>query len=227
MLSSLKKIFENKLITSFKLSYEADYYRSVEKYTNKTSVNKRDILIGRLIEDNSKILDIGCGDGSLLAYLADQKKHVEIFGIDISKEPVRLANERGVKAQCMDVMNMEIPDDWSFDYILMADFIEHIPEPEKLLLAIKDHFRKAVIISFPNIGYITSRLRLMIGGRFPVQWGRHPGEHIRFWTVKDFHWWVEQLGYQVKRVIPVRGPFLKKVSPSLFSITNIFVLVKK
>ncbi len=225
MLSSIRKIFSDKTIRRFELDYRGDYYQLGDR--EERGITKKDRLIAEIIPDNSSVLDIGCGDGRLLLYLLQTKKNLKVYGIDISESAVEIAKKRGIDAECLDILKQGLPGHPVFDYIIMADFIEHIPEPERLLLRIKDHFRKQLIISIPNTGYITDRLRLMIGGRFPVQWGKHPGEHLRFWTVRDFQWWSDQLGYEVVKIIPVRGPFLKKYIPSLFSRKNIYVLAGK
>ena len=218
MLSTIKKIFSDKPIRSFELDYKHYWSdRGIKQVT------KRDRLIASLIEEGSKILDIGCGDGRLLSYLYSTL-HVEGFGIDISEDAVRRARERGLQVECIDICNAELVKEWLFDYIIMSDFIEHIPDPEKVLMKLKGHFRKGIIITIPNTGYITLRLRLCIGGRFPVQWGKHPGEHLRFWTIKDFIWWTKQLGYRVSKIVPIRGTILKGFLPDLFSKKNIFLL---
>jgi len=227
MISTIKKIFFDKKIRSFKLNYNTDITYHKNEIIKNPTVSKKNVLIEKLIHDGSKILDIGCSDGKLLAYLLKQKKNIDVLGVDISGKAVEIANKHGVKTISFDITKTDIPKEWIFDYIIMADFIEHIPNPEKLFLKLYNNFRTAIIVSFPNIGYITARLRLFIGGRFPIQWGRHPGEHLRFWTIRDFYWWTYQLGYKVKKVIPVHGPFLKIFWPSLFSTKNIFVIVKR
>lgn len=190
--------------------------------------NRKERLIAALIEPGASVLDIGCGEGDLLEVLLREREgRVSLRGVDISVPSVQIAQKRGLPAECCDVMTMEIPDDWEVDYIVMADFIEHIPDPERLIVRLMNHFRKAIIVSIPNTGYITSRLRFGFGGRFPVQWSHHPGEHLRFWTVKDFYWWAGQLGMRVNRVISVRGSLFRHVWPGLFSAKNIFVLEKK
>ncbi len=223
MRSTLRKIFEDKSIRHFELDYSGNYYLDdSKKPRNLTS--KKDKLIADIIPDGSSVLDIGCSDGRFLSYLKGKKPDINAFGINISEDAVKTAIAREIKAQHFDVASMDIPNDWMFDYIIMADFIEHILDPERLLMKLKNHFKKAIIISIPNTGYITVRLRLLIGGRFPIQWSKHPGEHIRFWTVKDFYWWTDQLGYDITQIIPVRGSFFKSICPNLFSSKNIFIL---
>jgi methionine biosynthesis protein MetW len=226
MISTIRKIYLDKKIQSFKLNYNTDITYHKKEVNRNHIVKKKNIAIEQLIHDGSSILDIGCNDGDLLAYLLKKKENIDVLGVDISGEAVRIANKRGVKAICLDITKEQIPEKWMFDYIIMADFIEHIPDPENFFLKLYNHFRKAIIVSFPNVGYITSRLRLFIGGRFPIQWGRHPGEHLRFWTVKDFNYWTHQLGYKVVSTIPIQGPYLKIIWPGLFSTKNLFVIAK-
>ncbi len=226
MRSTLKKIFSDKTMRAYTLDYRETPQR--REGNGPARVTRKARLIASLIEPGASVLDIGCGEGDLMACLLEELGgSVSVRGVDISAPSVQRAKERGLPAECADVLTMELPDDWKCDYLIMADFIEHIPDPERLLLRLTNHFRKAIIVSIPNTGYITSRLRLGFGGRFPVQWGHHPGEHLRFWTVKDFRWWAGQLGLRVVRVLSVRGSLLRNVWPSLFSAKNIFVLEKK
>jgi 2-polyprenyl-3-methyl-5-hydroxy-6-metoxy-1,4-benzoquinol methylase len=111
-----------------------------------------------------------------------------------------------------------------FDYIIMSEIIEHLPDPEMLLNALRSHVRKGLIVSIPNTGYHQHRLRLLMG-RFPLQWVVTPGEHLRYWTRIDFHWWARQLGFRVAREFPYEGtPGLKEAWPNLFAAALVYVL---
>ena len=106
--------------------------------------------------------------------------------------------------------------DRTYDTILISEVLEHIAEPERVVTGVRDHVGLRLILTFPNIAYLPHRLRLLFGS-FPVQWGWHPGEHLRFWSLSDFTWWLDQLGYEVVSVQAsngVRG--LATLRPSLF-----------
>jgi hypothetical protein len=59
-------------------------------------------------------------------------------------------------------------------------------------------------LTFPNIAYFPHRLRLL-AGKFPIQWTIFPGEHLRFWSVPDFRYWLRQLGFSNPRMLPSNG----------------------
>ena len=105
--------------------------------------------------------------------------------------------------------------------------LEHIPKPEDVMGKVKDKFKKMLIVSIPNTGHYIHRLRLLFG-HFPVQWVWHPGEHLRFWTMKDFKKWADELGFKVVGIrIHTGFPFLLKFIPSLFTDSMVFLLKNK
>ena len=84
-----------------------------------------------------------------------------------------------------------------------------------------------MIFSFPNSGYYAHRLRFLFG-RFPLQWVVHPGEHLRFWTVKDVNSWVNALKMNFIKLIVYEGvPVLNKIWPSMFGQGIIIVITNK
>jgi len=180
---------------------------------------RADIILNYLNKDSPiTLVDIGCGDGSVLKYI---KAHVNISkttGVDVSDFALEKAKEFGVETIKADIKNIKnldiIPES---DYILLFEVLEHIPDSE---LFLKHMFRKAkkgVFFSFPNTGFYTHRLRLLFG-KFPLQWRVHPGEHVRFWTMKDLQWWLNALGYKNHEIISYEGiPGLNRIWPSLFA----------
>ncbi len=186
-------------------------------------VQPRVRLMAGFIEPGSSVFDVGCGDGTALAYLR-RSRNIEAFGCDLSEVAVQMAQEKGLHVQVCDVTAPEFQFDGTFDYIILSEVIEHIPDPEALLRNAGGHFRQGLIITIPNIGHIKHRARLLCG-RFPVQWVYHPGEHLRFWTVLDFCRWAEELDYRVAALYPSNGtPWLYKRWPNLFANQVIFIL---
>jgi len=115
----------------------------------------------------------------------------------------------------------------SIDYILMLEVLEHVQNPEDFVHKALSAANDSIFISFPNTGYIKHRLRLLFG-RFPVQWRVHPGEHLRFWTLRDLEWWLGQLKLKDKSTIhSYEGvPILNKIYSGMFSAAFI-VEIKK
>ena len=179
---------------------------------------KRASLVAELIETNATVLDIGCGDGAVLNYLREQKQ-IEPWGIDKSEIALAQAKESGVKTIMGDLRDPRvleaIPE---VDYITALEVLEHVPHPEELLRALAPKCRKGFIVSFPNTGYWLHRLRLLFG-RVPAQWRRHPGEHVRFWTIKDARWWVQAMGWELRALKTYEGlRGLNKICPSWFAM---------
>jgi methionine biosynthesis protein MetW len=112
----------------------------------------------------------------------------------------------------------------TFDYIILSEIIEHLPDPEGLLSVLRPFARKAIIVSIPNTGYYQHRLRLLFG-KFPLQWLVTPGEHLRFWTQADFHWWIKQIRFEIIDEIPYEGtPGLKQIWPGMFAAAFVYVI---
>lgn len=172
-------------------------------------------IIAKYLRRGETLLDIGCGDGTGIAYLA-ARTGVICVGVDISSVAVEMARSKGVEARVADVTAPDFVPDRTYDTILISEVLEHIPEPERVVARVRDSVGQRLILTFPNIAYLPHRFRLLFGS-FPVQWGWHPGEHLRFWSLSDFRWWLDQLGFEVVSVQAsngIRG--LAAFWPSLF-----------
>ncbi|NQU99836.1 MAG: methyltransferase domain-containing protein [Parcubacteria group bacterium] len=170
-----------------------------------------------LIEQGSVVLDVGCGDGAVLNYLK-KKADINGVGVDFSESELQKARDFGVKTIKMDINDFtkldELPE---VDYITGFEIIEHMSNSESFLYHISKKARKGLIFSVPNTGYYAHRLRLLFG-RFPLQWVVHPGEHLRFWTVRDIRFWVKSVGFNLDKLLMYQGlPLLNKLLPSLFA----------
>lgn len=186
---------------------------------------RADIVIS-LVKPGSTVLDIGCGDGSILKYLKE-KANISGIGIDVDQSVLDRANQLGIKTIKIDVNKIsELQSLPTVDYILGFEIIEHMPNPEKIIHYLSEKTRNGFIFSTPNTGYYTHRLRLFFG-KFPLQWVVHPGEHIRFWTVTDLKFWVKSLNFSLNKIVLYEGlPFLNKILPKLFSMGMVFYISK-
>lgn len=184
---------------------------------------RRAAVFTDIVSAGDRVLDIGVGDGALLAYML-ARKDISVYGLDVSPKAVAFCESQGIPAALADA-NQPITTyiNAPFDYAIMSEIIEHMPEPETLLNDLRPHIRKALIVSVPNTGFYQHRLRLLFG-RFPLQWVVTPGEHLRFWTYRDFRWWAGELGFSV-RAIPYEGtPLLRDWWPALFASAFVYVL---
>jgi methionine biosynthesis protein MetW len=177
---------------------------------------RADVVL-KTIADGDVVLDIGCGDGSILKYLMDRKK-VKGIGVDMNVQVLGVARAVGIETHLVDLRDLEAVKSLpAADYVIGFEILEHVPEPELLVLTLNEKVRKGLFFSFPNTGYYAHRLRLLLGS-FPLQWITHPAEHVRFWTVRDVRWWVKSLNLNLANLITYEGlPFLNTIFPSLFA----------
>lgn len=185
---------------------------------------KRAQVFAALVAPGDRVLDLGVGDGALLRYMIDTRG-ISGSGLDISPKAVAFCREQGLDVALADI-NRPMSDflHGEYDYIVLSEIIEHLPDPESLLNDLRPFVRKGFIVSIPNTGFHQHRLRLLFG-RFPLQWVVTPGEHLRFWTRADFHWWARQLGFEIAREVPYEGtPSLKNVWPGLFAAAFVYLL---
>jgi methionine biosynthesis protein MetW len=195
----------------------------------------RSKLMSRHIEPGSSILDVGCGDGTTLEYLKEHNKPKKLIGIDISSKAVEYVKSKGYDARVMDIFSENFNDfikTENFDYIIISEVLEHVIDSEKVLILCKDHFNKALFVTIPNAGFFIHRLRLLFG-KFPlVMIQQHVKEHIRFWTLNDFLYWVKYHRMKVLRYESSAGlhfrplNFLDKLFPSLFAQQIIYQIIK-
>ncbi len=145
-------------------------------------------LVLEEIPENAKVLDLGCGDGSLLVML-EEKKNVKGFGVEISEEGVSLCMAKGLYCYQADIDDglSDYKDD-SFDYVILNQTIQNTKRPDYVINEVLRIGKKA-IISFPNFAYISTRSYLMFKGTMPVnellpyEWYESPNIHLL--TISD------------------------------------------
>jgi len=191
-------------------------YDAYWRHRGTSSVQPRFDIIVNAIGTGESILDVGCGDGAMLAHFAGLGRRRGV-GIDVSHEAVRRAAARGVDAR-VDTMGGLLAGGERFDHVVLSEVVEHVADAEGLVRDAWQLAQKTLWLTFPNIAYFPHRLRLA-AGRFPVQWVVFPGEHLRFWSVPDFRRWMAGLGLPAPRMIASNGftvARLHRVWPNLF-----------
>ena len=147
------------------------------------------VAISELVSEGSRVLDIGCGDGGLLALL-ETTRHVDGRGIELSQRGVNQSVARGLSVVQGDADTdlVDYPDD-GFDYVILSQTLQATRRPRHVLEEMLRIGRK-VIVSFPNFGHWRVRTLLGLGGRMPVtrclpmSWYDTP--NIHFCTIRDF-----------------------------------------
>ena len=186
-------------------------------------------IISELVEPNSKVLDLGCGEGELLAWLAENKG-VEARGVEISATKVRRAIARGVSAYQGDIDEVLADySDHAFDYVILSQTLQETRWPLKVM---RDMLRvgRHAIVAFPNFGHWSVRLSLLFTGRapktdlFPYEWYDSP--NIHFLTVDDFDQLVRREGFALERYYFLAGKRRVALLPNLRAQVAVYLVSK-
>jgi methionine biosynthesis protein MetW len=177
------------------------------------------------------VLDVGCGDGELLANLV-RDKNIKGEGIELDQELVLDCICRRLPIIQQDIeQGLRYQGDKSFDYVILSQTLQTLENPEKVFKELLRTGRK-VIVSFPNFAYWRSRAQLSLLGKAPVtrqlpfDW--HDSPNIHFLSLKDFDTFCEKLGVKVERRIPLAKTHRRAVKfmPNLFAEQAIYVTSK-
>ena len=190
-------------------------------------------LIANLIEPGARVLDVGCGDGSLLRYLVEEKD-VDGRGLEISQSGVRECLRQGLSVVQGDAdTDLKNYPSGAFDYVVLSETLQTTHNP---LIVLRELVRigRFAIVSFPNFGYWLCRWQLLVRGRMPITknlplpW--HATPNIHFSTIADFLTTCRQEGIVVARSYAVdqRGAlgafFGARVFANLFGAQGVFLL---
>lgn len=186
-------------------------------------------IISELIEPNTRVLDLGCGEGELLAWLA-QNKNVDARGVEISGPRAQQAIARGVSVFHSDLEDAlaDLPDQ-AFDYVILSQTLQETRQPLKVLRDMLRVGRKA-IVAFPNFAHWSVRLAHLFKGRapktklFPHDWYDSP--NIHFLTVDDFESLVAGEKWTVERRMFLEGPRKVEFLPNLLAEVAVFLIRK-
>jgi methionine biosynthesis protein MetW len=182
------------------------------------------LLISEMVKPGSRVLDIGCGDGTLLRILSD-KRDVDGRGIELSQAGVNSCVAQGLSVIQGDAdTDLAYYPDLAFDYAVLSQTIQATYSP-RLVLEQLLRIGKRAIVSFPNFGHWKVRAQLMFGGQMPrtdnlpEEWYETPNIHLC--TIKDFLALCDEIGAKVERAVALNAYGTKLVSMPLFA-QNLF-----
>lgn len=187
-------------------------------------------IIGANVAAGARVLDVGCGDGELMAFLRD-RRGVDARGLELDPEDVSSAVARGLSViqGNADTDLADYPDQ-SFDYAILSQTLQTTQRPDKVL----DHLLRIgrhAFVSFPNFAHWRVRLSLLWGGRMPVTrllpvaWYETP--NIHHLTIDDFRAFVDERGIVVEGAWFLNGDKLTTAAAANFRAEHAVFLLRR
>jgi len=181
-------------------------------------------IIAELVPPGSRVLDLGCGNGELLAHLRDARQCTG-YGIEIADANVLACTQRGVNVIQLNLEEgLALFEDQSFDVVLQLDTLQHLRNTEKMLRETA-RVGRIGIVSFPNFAHWPNRLHV-VGGRMPVtkvlpyQWYDTP--NIRVGTYADFEVLARKDGLRILDSFGIQGGKVVRTWPNLRAGVAVF-----
>ena len=188
-------------------------------------MKKEFIVIADLLPKNTRVLDVGCGDGSLMNLLV-KEKNIEVRGLELEKHNVQECIYKGLPViqGNAETELYQFPNQ-SFDYVVLSQTLQAFYNPDKVL---KELLRigKSVIISIPNFGYWKVRTSLLFFGKMPITkalpdtWYNTPNLHMC--TIKDLFNYCDEQNIKIRKVIGVNGDKTSFIKKNNLEIKNFF-----
>jgi methionine biosynthesis protein MetW len=191
------------------------------------------LLIAEMVTPGARVLDIGCGDGTLLRLLAE-KREVDGRGIELSQAGVNSCVARGLSVIQGDAdTDLVYYPDLAFDYAILSQTIQATYSPRDVLRQLL-RIGKRAIVSFPNFGHWRVRAQVMFGGKMPTtdnlpdRWYDTPNIHLC--TIKDFLGLCKDVGAKVERAVALNaygrklGVSMPLFAQNLFGEQAVFLL---
>jgi methionine biosynthesis protein MetW len=184
--------------------------------------------IARLIPTGSRVLDLGCGDGALLAYLQKHRSCTG-YGVEIDDTKVLAGLKRGINVLQLNLEEgLAIFGDNSFDVVLQIDTLQHLRNAETMLRETA-RVGQSAIVAFPNFAHWPNRLSVLLGRmpvtkRLPYQWYDTP--NIRVGTYTDFEVLAQRNGLKINDSFGLENGKEVRLLPNLRASTAVFKLSK-
>jgi len=186
-------------------------------------------LICRMVDSKSQVLDLGCGDGDLMALLV-REKNASVQGIELDGEAVHRCVEKGLTVFQGDIQTglADYPDQ-AFDVVILNQSMQEVKTVD-IVIGEALRVAKRVIVGFPNFAHIRSRSTLFFQGKTPVTpslpyyWYETP--NVRFLSIRDFDDFCRIKGLQVKDAVYLGTDKVVRYFPNLLARNAIYALTK-
>tara|TARA_B100001094_G_C18136321_1_gene775291 strand:- start:776 stop:1372 length:597 start_codon:yes stop_codon:yes gene_type:complete len=182
-------------------------------------------VISDIIEKNSRVLDVGCDDGTLMEFLKNNK-NIDIRGIEISKEKVQTCIAKGLTVieGNAEFDLKQFPND-SFDYVVLGQTLQAFINPE---IVIKELLRvgKKAVVTIPNFGHWRVRFNLLFKGTMPItnslpnDWYNTPNIHMC--TIKDFFKFSKKINFKIYKSLALTNKNISNINNSNLFLKNLF-----
>ena len=181
-------------------------------------------VISDLIEEKSRVLDVGCGDGNLMKFLSENKT-VDVRGLEISKKNVQNCLSKGLAVIEGNAENdlSQFPNN-SFDYVILSQTLQAFLNTERVINELL-RIGKRAIVTIPNFGHWKMRLHLLIKGTMPVtevlpyDWHNTPNLHMC--SIKDFFIFCEKRNIKIFRSLALNKEKISSIDLSNLGIKNL------
>ncbi len=182
-------------------------------------------IIADMIKENTRVLDVGCDDGSFMEFLK-KEKNVDIRGIEISKSKVQTCISKGLTVieGNAELDLKQFPND-SFEYVVLGQTLQAFINPEKVIKELLRVGKKA-IVTIPNFGHWKVRLNLLFQGTMPItktlpnEWYNTPNIHMC--TIKDFFRFSEMMNFKIFKSLALMNKNVSTINSSNLSFKNLF-----
>ena len=182
-------------------------------------------VIADLLPNNTRVLDVGCGDGALMDFLV-KEKNIEVRGLELNQNNVQECIYKGLPViqGNAETELYQFPKQ-SFDYVVLSQTLQAFYQPDKVLRELL-RIGKSVVVSIPNFGYWKVRTSLLLFGKMPVTktlpntWFNTPNLHMC--TIKDLFNYCEDQNIVIKKVIGVNENKISLIKKNNLEIKNLF-----
>ena len=182
-------------------------------------------VIADLIEKDTRVLDVGCADGTLMKFLKDNK-NIDIRGLDLSKDKVQECIAKGLTViEGNAEKDLKQFPEKSFDYVVLSQTLQAFLNPEVVISELLRVGKKA-IVTIPNFGYWKVRLHLLTKGTMPItktlpdEWYNTPNLHMC--TIKDFVYFVKSRNFKVFKSLALNDENVSVINNTNLGIKNLF-----